>query len=583
MKTFRLHNPILALLALLLWQISLIFQGLDFADTGFHLTAFTYIFESPYSVQYSMSFWLSEVVGHLWMSIWPSGGLIWARIGWIVPISISIIIYYRLLISKIEAKKAVLGLGITTIFVLQGGPESLNYDILTILGYAVALAFLYNGLLKNKQLYLFFAGLALGISFFFRLTNFSALAFVIIIFFWSYIEKKNLFHTFKLVFSFIMGIILGFLLICSLIWFTGQHELFLDNLPFLSITASDNRATHGFTRLISSYLMGYINAIIMLAIAFALLFSFTKLSEKFRLPALNNFKGFLFIIIIIVTSILMIVFEKPFWSKVRYFFIGLMLFEAFLTSLDKNVDKKRRLLVFSGLLLLIVTPLGSDTGLEKSVFGMWILGPLVLTSIDYNHRARQFKLVISENLAKMIQTSIALLIFTSSVFYAWQSTYYDAGNRADKVFALKHPKMKWIYTSKKRADVVNELIVEGFPKIERRKYLLAFINVPMLNYLADKEPFISSSWPKLYYSPEAFEKKLYEAIEKRKTLPSIIRQKQNTGNVDWPKKHSNPHYFEYKEGISMYPEHGKILNHFIEEYNYKVIWENEMFQVLLPV
>jgi hypothetical protein len=53
--------------------------------------------------------------------------------------------------------------------------------------------------------------------------------------------------------------------------------------------------------------------------------------------------------------------------------------------------------------------------------------------------------------------------------------------------------------------------------------------------------------------------------------------------VDWPKKHSNPHYFEYKEGISMYPEHGKILNHFIEEYNYKVIWENEMFQVLLPV
>ncbi len=170
---------------------------------------------------------------------------------------------------------------------------------------------------------------------------------------------------------------------------------------------------------------------------------------------------------------------------------------------------------------------------------MWILGPMVISGTDFTFRTKQFKRSISKNQAEFIQKSIAILIFTASVFYAWQNTYYDAGSRANKVLSIKHPKMACIYTSKKRANVVNELISRGFAEIVDRKYLLAFADIPMINYLAEKEPFISTSCPKLYYSSEVFEKKLNEAIEKRKILPAITKQKQNTGNEDWQKNITN--------------------------------------------
>jgi len=109
--------------------------------------------------------------------------------------------------------------------------------------------------------------------------------------------------------------------------------------------------------------------------------------------------------------------------------------------------------------------------------------------------------------------------------------------------------------------------------------LLSFIEIPMLNYLSDKRPFISTSWPKLYYNPNTFKLKLEEALQRRKNFPAIIRQKQNTVLNDWPGS-SEPDYLKYGDSLSDWPEHGRILNEFIERNNYQVVWENEMFQLL---
>jgi hypothetical protein len=101
----------------------------------------------------------------------------------------------------------------------------------------------------------------------------------------------------------------------------------------------------------------------------------------------------------------------------------------------------------------------------------------------------------------------------------------------------------------------------------------------MVNYLSDKTPFISTSWPKLYYNPEKFRLKLEEALQHRNEFPAIIRQKQNTMLADWPDA-PDPDYLNYPADLSKWPEHGKILNEFISGNNYQVVWENEMFQIL---
>ena len=117
MKLPKIPLPFV-IIFLLAWQVLLTFQGLDLADTGFHLSAFRFAFIDPYSVQYYMMYWLSEVGGHCWMALLPGGGLLWARFGWVFFISLSVFVFYLLLKEILGKERAVCGLGITLIFAL---------------------------------------------------------------------------------------------------------------------------------------------------------------------------------------------------------------------------------------------------------------------------------------------------------------------------------------------------------------------------------------------------------------------------------------------------------------------------------
>ena len=581
MKLFRKYQVLIGFILILLWQFLLIFQGVDLADTGFHLTAFRFIFEDPYSVQYSMSFWLSDVCGYIWMNLWPIGGLYWARIGWIVIITISLIIYYSLLRPELSIGKTLIGLGITTIFILQGGPECLNYDMFSILGYAISVTLLYRALTNHKISLLLASGFLLGVSVFFKLTNLSGLLLFLMIPFSMYLQKKTFSYFIKLSFIYIISFITGIGSVLLLIKLTGHLNLFLENLSFISSMTKDSEASHGFIPLITSYLSGYLNAFVILPAFLLVVWVYIRISDKYSQIRKEKLLVLYYIGLIAIIVLLMFTFERVFWSKVRYLFIGLMLLEGGFSAFNKTKANKIRLLYFAGLILLVIAPLGSDSGLEKSVFGMWILGPLVLKDLNLNQYFTKLKIKLSELQTTNIQKTLTLIILVTSILFAWQNTYFDTGSRFKKASAINHPQMTHIYTSIERAEAINELIKEAFPNIKKEEYLLSFIEIPMINYLANKKPFISTSWPKLYYHPLAFEKKLYEAVEKRKKLPAIIRQKQNTMLCEWPQKNASPNYINYPAELSKWPEHGTILNSFIEKYSYHVKWENEMFQLLL--
>jgi len=564
---------------LLVWQILLTFQGLDLADTGFNLTAFRFIFDDPYSVQYSMMFCLSDICGGLWMKIFPTGGLYWFKIGWVVIISSAFMIYFSLLKPLLGKRNALIGLAITLVFILQGGPECLNYDIFSCLGYAIAILTLFLGLNKNKLSLIVLSGLLFGISVFFKLSNITALAFFILIPFSAFMNENSLRILMKKSFLWLVGFIGGMILILLLIKQLGHLDLFLNNLSVVSAMGNDIHASHGLKPMLLSYLSGYINAFVLLIIFMLIVWIYIKLTNKFQNIFTERNHWFILMLVGLLAVILTILLKDVFWSKVRYLFIGLMIYQGTVLITDKKCSNEMRLLSLAGLILLLIAPLGSDSGLGKSTYGMWILGPLVLTMPFTLKIENLFRLPISIHQAQFVKRLLAVAILLTAMVCAYQRTYFDVGSRISKVYPIEHPLMKFIYTSKERARVVNELIHDGFPKMKDDKYLLSFIEIPMLNYLSDKRPFISTSWPKLYYNPDTFRLKLEEALQRRKTFPAIIRQKQNTALNDWP-GYDEPDYLKYSDGLSDWPEHGRILNEFIVQNNYHVVWENEMFQLL---
>lgn len=567
-------------LLLLVWQILLTFQGLDLADTGFQLTAFRFIFDDPYSVQYSMMFWLSDVCGSIWMNIWTAGGLHWFRLGWVIIISSTYMLYFALLKPGLGKRNAIIGLAITLVFIVQGGPECLNYDIFSALGYALGVFALFQGLQKNKSGLLLLSGLIFGISVFFKLSNLSALVFFLLIPFSAILNKENLHQLFKKSIFWLAGFAGGMFAILFLIRQVGHLDLFLNNLSFVSAMGNDAQSSHGIKSMLISYMTGYLNAFVSFVVFQIAAWSYLKLSAKFQ-PLFSEKRHLAILLSISVITVLLTIFlGDVFWSKVRYLFIGVMIFQGIVIAFDKNRRNEIRLLSLAGLILLLIAPMGSDSGLEKSIWGMGILGPMLFALPFDLKKLKKVRIEITSHQASFLKRTLAVVVLCTALVYAGQKTYFDAGSRLGKIFPVDHPQLKYIYTSSQRAKVVNELIHQAFPKIKDKKYLLAFIEIPMVNYLSNKKPFISTSWPKLYYNPQTFRLKLEEALQRRKTFPAIIRQKQNTMIANWPVK-PEPDYLKYPTNLSKWPEHGIILNEFIAKNNYQVVWENEMFQLLI--
>lgn len=571
----------ISLLAILLvtWQLLLVFQGLDLADTGFHLSAFRFILEEPYSVQYSMSFWLSDILGHVWMQVWPAGGLLWCRLGAVAIFSTAFYVYFRLLREEVGSLKAISGLFIIALFMLKGGFECLNYDIFSMLGYGIAVTLFVKGLMRENKWFLLLAGVALGVNLFLKLTNMAGLLFFLLIPFYMYIKRKRFGEIIMLTLPALAGFMAGAGIVLALIGGLGHWGLFFNNLEFLFGIAGDEEASHGLSHLLNTYASGFLNAFLMLALFLFAAWGFTKIPDKGSMLAGKIAQRLLLLFAISASFVLMLLFREVFWSKVRYLLLGLVMLGGVQYAFNKEQTTGLRLLSMTGLLLFLAVPLGSDSWLGKSMHGMWILGALLLSDIDLKTLGRPLKIKATKLQEQIIKNILIGVVLTSSLVYAWQNTYFDAGSRIQKHYPVQHSKLQGIYTTESRARVINELITEAFPKIEE-EYLLAFIEIPMINYLADKKPYLSTSWPKLYYSPDAFRRKLEEAYKKRDALPAIIRQKQNTMLEAWPMDRAEPGYLDYPEEMSKWPEHGKILNEFIVEHGYTLAWENEMFQML---
>jgi hypothetical protein len=564
----------LALLILLTWQILLILQGLDLADTGFHLTAFRFIHEDPYSVQYSMMYWLSDIIGAAWMQLFPSGGLLWMRIGWVFPVTLASLFYFLILRKIMSERAAVTGLLISVVFLLRGGPESINYDVLTAVFLSVGLFVLVEGVSRKYTWLYLLSGCILGASVFLKLSNIVVVAFFLMLPVAKYVFVWRWNETFRAMIAWLIGFAAGVSLVIAWIWIEGDWDLFTENLRFLVRMGADEGSTHGLIPMVVSYARGYAVAAIILALFLVLAFFAGWWIDR---KSLQHKSGIMYTAIIFLALAAMIAgmaLGEPWWSKIRYLFIGLMIFHATLVLADRTVLPAKRVVALAGLILLLIAPLGSNTALAKVPWGIWILGPLMLDGLFREGIAVPFRR-FGDRTAFHYRTALRVVITITALIYAYQYTYNDIGSRLEKRYTVDHPLLKGIHTSKKRASAMNEILHAADPLIRDYEFLLSFNEIPLFNYLADKKPFISTSWPKLYYDPEMFRVKLNEAVEYREVLPAVIRQLQPTRRVDWPQESPAP--YNYWEG------HAIVLDRFLEMNDYVPVWENDMFRIYLPI
>ncbi len=545
-----------------LYQLAFIFQGLDFTDTGFHLTAYQQIFDHPESVHYSFMFWLSDIVGGSVMKLFPSGGLLLNRFLAVVVHSFIFWIYYRVLLSIATRDMSVVVVFLSALFFQYYGFETLNYDSFSIAGFSVAVYFLLCALDQKSDLRLFLGALVLGVIVYFRITNLAGICFVPLTLWFIYrewtIDIRSLINK---VIILIAGYVLGHLLVLLLMMSLGHMDLFISNLKFTSEMSADGDSSHGMIPVMISYLKGWIK----IGLAAVLCGLLVATGYRWRAVLKVKYAHIVLLPFLLGLIVLLILYPLETWSKVRYIYYGAILLNTGLL-VYLGGEQTRRIAMF-GFLMFLIFPLGSDSGVEKLYFASGLSGGLLFLT---------FHGLLIDGFGSIVKRYLLVAFVASCLIFGYSQTYFDLGGRLQKTYTTDHPHLQYIYTTQERSRSVDEVVETLRKYVNREEYLLAFSDIPMINYLTESVPFIGTSWPKLYYASNIFGNELDRATELN-GHPLIVLHKMEMRS-DWP-QHPNPDYLNLENDANRLPDHYRIMYEYLDKWEYEKVWENEVFMI----
>jgi hypothetical protein len=569
-------------------QVIFIFQGLDFADSGFAADFYSRIFKDPSSVQYNFMYWFSGIIGGTWLKLFPGLGLLGLRIAGVICTTFTLGISYNLLKKYLHTGPLRLSLLLIVLF-LTTAIKEINYDDISALFFMCAAWFLFFGLTTEKPTMLFVAGSFISLNMFSRLPNILGLMLMFVIWLSGYLDRKTVKQICFLSLIFISGFAIMSVILFEVMKLMHHDIYFLNSLKLTHRMGSSIDNSHGIYSMLKLYIVHYGEGLSISVVVMVVLWSSAAAWRKLKsgLPGSVQFSRFVkYGALIILTAICIYRSKKDpdFWFYLLLFYAGTSLIVGFLVITGRQ-PKNLRILTAIGCIMLLVMPFGSNFVLMSvGKYSMWIIVPI---TVDYllNIRALSSRVIVSENSQYSYEQVIDAqhmtglrnaCLYLTLIFVlcgAYFFPYFDRSNRLHMHYEINNDHAKGIYTTKNRAKVINELLVESALYIKREDYVLAYDCIPMFYYLTDTRPFMHNSWPWLY-DDALFKEELYKSIQETNVCPVVIMQKRSTIGNNWPDNYTENYVFR--------PEALAYMEGFLKNYQYRQVWENDFFKIYVP-
>jgi hypothetical protein len=252
-------------------------------------------------------------------------------------------------------------------------------------------------------------------------------------------------------------------------------------------------------------------------------------------------------------------------------------------------EREYRFIAICAIAISIISPLGSDCGFETTWTGTWLSLPIGLGGIyKICKHLYSIETIIRFDFQRMSGYVFSIKNFDKAFLYCLfflliptivkteHKAYYDPGNRDKKVYPIDNKFAKYIYTEKKRADIVNPLLAVLPKYVKPGDIFFQHDFSPLLYYMMDAKPFTGVSWSCVLYG-DRFIKEFKEAERAMKKPPVIVLQHFWSSNY-WSE--IIPDY--YNENLNtgfICSEHTKIVNKFLRKYKYKIVWTNKYYDI----
>ncbi|MBF0406207.1 MAG: glycosyltransferase family 39 protein [Candidatus Riflebacteria bacterium] len=527
-----------------LFSFNNVFQGLCVGDFGWVLTHYKYFFEHPEFISHNI--WLTNLIGGLWYR-YVSDTVIGFRILFSLIIGLSSFIAYKYLSSGKKVRFAGFGVFLTVLWINKYCLNWYYYDTLTSLFLLITSIFLLRAVDEEKRKYFYISGFFAGLSVFVRLPNFLVFACLAVCFF----RGRDAFREGALnSLRYTAGAAFGIVLCLFAIALMGHWNYFVASIYDVS-SALEESKSYSFRQIFFG-IWGRVFVDVCSALLFVLIWRNLHFSIFSRNSKLYFFSILLFCLVLHKYLIFWWVFLVP----------GMVI----LLMLERYKENQSSAeLCYISLLLLITPSFGTnpELGMRNSIYGLWMGFPFLISSV-ISGGSKLFS-VLHENRAVFITGLIYIC-----VYWLPYGIFDDMGSRFSMISAIEHPKLKYTFTSPQRAMVFEKLLVK-LNEMKNFKYAICQNRIPMVHYLTDMLPFVAAPWPETELGC-TIGRNLKRSLEKNFSLPLLIRAKYAT-KAEWPK---------VKIPVEDHLNVSNVIAGFVKDHKYEKIWENEMFEILIP-
>lgn len=542
------------------------FHGIDMTDSGWVLSGYQQIFEHPSSVESMFYIYDTLLIGGMWEKCFGFLGIIGYKILSALFITILVTIVYVLL-RKIVNKWLILFCSI--LLITTNRYLVFHYDVASAFFSLIIVYFIYQALIAKKEWLILIAGILLGISVFVRFPNIS-LAGLILILIPFYVETKNIILTLRLLLFAVGGFIVGFIFNVLLLVMLGHMDsmVHMCSITFSFLSTSDS--THNLPEMLHTYKTSYVHVFksmcLLTFIPFVCYFIDRYEVKKWIKVSLLLLFNIIFLLIVCKSYSITIIHA-----------LCCLVFSLVFIQRD-NYDINTIYLVVLSFLIMAFFPIGSDGGIYNVGINCLFLSFPLAIGLVWNNIVRHNSLC--NKLSQITVVCILTLLLLSTAYRSMHNSYRDTGSILKKTEKINNAGIYTVYTNPEKAAALDSLLAHVSPYIKPETELLAYPSIPMVNYLTHTKPYLNGAWIGIL-NLATFEQNLWQA-EENKQLPIVVIAK--APDINWYVP--NAKWLSISDCEDWHPsikEKNELLSSFLLRHSYEIIYNNELFQVLIPV
>lgn len=550
-------------LILLLFPLLGANAGLDVTDTTYSLGNYQYL--GSVNGMWLFSTFLSNKLGEFLMLLPGAGTMLGFNIYCSFITSAMALISYYFLKRFMPGWMIFIGEFIAESICFS--PRAILYNYLTYLFLTLGTIFLIAGLfaLERQALYLFIAGVFLGMNVMVRFPNLAEAALILILWFYGFITKDRFAEVFKKTLVCIAGYVSGFgIVFLGICMAYGPSEYINGIARLFGMTegASDYTSGGMLGAIAEAYLTSVIHMLIVIPCIVAGVIMFLFLVGKYVWIKKLLYIGGLLVLVRYyfakgVFTRNYYYYDSMFQAAMMFIITGIIF--CVIGSLGiLNGSRQEQTLAFAALMLILVTPLGSNNYTFPIMNNMFLIAPIILWLFrrmmqragdeDYHFPWQSF-----------VTTVIIVLVIQGALFHI-NFSFYDGADGTVRDARADIPKVSSMVTTTYNAETLNELKATIDDNGLQDDKVLLYGNVPGLSYIFDLEPAIDTTWPDLDSYGSAFFGEALKKLSDAGETPTVIIGKEGTGEG------TNTHKYD-------------DLMDFIDNHDYNKVFESDRFLI----